>query len=88
MRKFKKLISLRKPPLMSSSKNLLAMIEKNYVYKTLESRTKIDRRKNHIDISNDKPMNTENKPVTLSLYGICFGIIIFCFLNVRIITQS
>ena len=35
-------------------------------------------------------LNTEDKPVILSLHGICYDIynvIIFCFLNVRIITQ-
>ena len=33
-------------------------------------------------------LNTEGKPVILSLHGICYGIIIFCFLKVSIITPN
>ena len=33
-------------------------------------------------------LNIEDKPVILSSHGICYDIIIFCFLSVRIITQS
>ena len=45
-------------------------------------------RKSYISQSNEEPVKTEHKPVILSLYGICYGITIFCFLSLRFNTKS
>ena len=74
-------MSLRKTTFNEIIKDLIGYDPEKLLLENIKRAEKMDRKKKSC------LFNIGDKLVILSSHGICYGIIIFCFLIVRIITQ-